>query len=335
MRVAIIGAGICGLYLAWKLSEKGFEVTVFEKKEKIGKEVCSGLFSERILEFIPESEKLIQNQIESVLIHLPSDNETREGVKLLRTPKRTLKVKFSKKFFVINHFELDRLVASLAEKSGAKIVLKYNVKTKDFVTFQGEFDRIIGCDGANSFTRKNLGLNDPKFYLGIRGFVPLTPDFSNFVETWQTENGFLWKIPRGKEGIEYGIIEKPGQAKKLLDKFLEGRNIHLEGLNSALIPQGLVIPDNSKITLCGDSVGLTKPWSGGGVIWSLIAADILLKNFPNFLKYQKEIKKFFFSKIIFSKMAKILVYFFGFHFPWIFPKEIKIEGDFLISKLNI
>jgi len=37
MKVAIVGAGICGLYLAWKLSEKGYSVTVFEKKEKIGK----------------------------------------------------------------------------------------------------------------------------------------------------------------------------------------------------------------------------------------------------------------------------------------------------------
>jgi len=315
MKVAIVGAGICGLYLGWKLAERGEEVTVFEKKEKIGKEVCSGLFSERILEFIPESEKLIQNQIESVLIHFP---------------KRTLKVKFSKKFFVINHFELDRLAASLAEKSGAKIVLNYNVTRKDFVTFQGEFDRIIGCDGAISVVRKNLRLNDPKFYLGIRGFVSLTPGFSNFTETWPTNNGFIWKIPRGKEGIEYGIIEKPGEAKKLLDNFLEGKNIQLESLNSALIPQGLIIPENSKITLCGDAAGLTKPWSGGGVVWSLIAADILLKNFPDFLKYQKEMKKFFLPKIISSKMAKISVYFFGFNFPCILPKEIRIEGDFLI-----
>jgi len=118
-----------------------------------------------------------------------------------------------------------------------------------------------------------------------------------------------------------------------LDNFLEGKNIQLESLNSALIPQGLIIPENSKITLCGDSVGLTKPWSGGGVIWSLIAADILLKNFPDFLKYQKEIKKFFLPKIIFSKMAKNLVYFFGFRSPWIFPKEIKIEGDFLSRRI--
>ena len=63
MRVAIIGAGICGLYLAWKLSEKGAEATVFEKRDKIGKEVCSGLFSERILKFVPQSRELIQHEI--------------------------------------------------------------------------------------------------------------------------------------------------------------------------------------------------------------------------------------------------------------------------------
>jgi len=177
-------------------------------------------------------------------------------------------------------------------------------------------------------------LKDPKFYLGIQGFIlnpqPKFGGGENFVETWPTNNGFIWKIPRGKEGIEYGIIEKPGEAKKLLDNFLEGKNIQLESLNSALIPQGLIIPENSKITLCGDAAGLTKPWSGGGVVWSLIAADILLKNFPDFLKYQKEMKKFFLPKIISSKMAKISVYFFGFNFPCILPKEIRIEGDFLI-----
>ena len=56
MKVAIIGAGINGLYLGWKLSEKNHQVTVFERKKQIGESVvCSGLFSQRILDFIPQS----------------------------------------------------------------------------------------------------------------------------------------------------------------------------------------------------------------------------------------------------------------------------------------
>jgi len=301
--------------LGWKLSEKGHEVTIFEKKKQIGNEVCSGLFSQRILKFFPQSQKLIENQINFVILHFP---------------KKTAKVRFSKKILLMNHWKLDKLAASLAKKAGAKIVL--NCKKK---SIPEKFDKIIGCDGANSFVRGKLGLPDPNFRLGIQGFTPLKitgqkkKNSLGFVEVWPIKRGFIWKISRGKE-IEYGIIEKPKKARKLFEEFLKKNNLHLERKNAALVPQGLIIPSNSKITLCGDSAGLTKPWSGGGVIWSLIAADFLLKNFPDFLKYQKEIKNFFGIKIIFSKMAKKLVYLLGFNLPLVLPKNFKIEGDFLI-----
>lgn len=315
MKIAIIGAGINGLYLAWKLAERGEEVTVFEKREKIGKEVCSGLFSEKILEFIAfsENQKLIQNQINSTLIHFP---------------KRTLKVKFSQRFLVINHFELDNLVANLAGAIGVKINLKYNVTRTVLATIQDEFERIIGCDGVNSAVREYLGGPKPNYRLAIQGFL-LKEDFSNYVETWPVDQGFIWKIPRGEE-IEYGIIASPKEAKKLFEDFLVKNKIFLEKISSAMVPQGFLVPLNNRITLCGDAVGLTKPWSGGGVIWGLIAADLLLKNFPDFLKYQKEIKKFFLPKIIFSKIVVKMVYFFGFNIPWLIPKNVKIKGDFLI-----
>jgi len=327
MKVAIIGAGICGLYLAWKLAGRGEEVTVFEKREKIGKEVCSGLFSERILEFIPQSQKLIQNQIEYCLIHW-GPAEGWEGGGWVGVPRRTLKIKFSRKFLVMSHFQLDNLVANLAQKSGAKILLNHNVTRKDLVAFEEDFDRIIGCDGPNSIIRKSLGLPTPAFRLAIHGFIPKN-DFSSFVETWPTKNGFYWKIPRGKE-IEYGIIEKPERAKNIFDEFLEKNSLSLEKINSAIIPQGLIVPSNQKITLCGDAAGFTKPWSGGGVVWSLIAANILLKNFPDFIKYKKAVKSLFLPKIILSKITTKLVYFFGFNFPWILPKNYKIESDFLL-----
>ncbi len=320
LRIAIIGAGIIGLYLAWKLSQEGYKITVFEKKEKIGKKACSGLFSERILGFISESQKLIQNQINSVLI---------------RFPKKKLRIEFTRKFLVMNHFDLDNLVANLAGKAGAKIILNHPVNSIP----QG-FDRIIGCDGPNSIIRKKLGLSEPVFRLAIQGFIQ-KEDYSDFVETWPVSEGFtlrpfsskgagfIWRIPRGGE-TEYGIIAKPSLARKLFDDFLKKNNLQLEKLESALIPQGFSIPKNNSITLCGDAAGLTKSWSGGGVIWGLLAANILLKNFPDFLRYQKELKKFFLPKIIISKLATKMTYFFGFKTPWLLPKEHKIEGDFLI-----
>jgi len=312
MKVAIIGAGICGLYLGWKLSRNGHQVTIFEKRDRIGKEVCSGLFSERIFDFVPECKKLVQNQINFCLI---------------RFPKRTIKIRFSKPFFVISHYQLDNLAADLAEKAGAKILLNQDVAGTGLAELQKEFGTIIGCDGANSSVRKYLGLSDPAFLLAIQGFIR-GKNSVDHVETWPQKEGFIWKISRNSE-TEYGIIERPKRAKALFEEFLTKKGVQLERVNSAIVPQGLIIPKNPKVTLCGDAVGLTKPWSGGGVIWGLIAANLLLKNFPDFIKYQKQAKWFFLPKIILSKAAKKLVYFLGFNLPWFLPKNPKIESDFL------
>lgn len=314
MRIAIVGAGICGLYLARKLAERGENVTVFEKRDKIGKEACSGLFSERILEFIPESKELVQNQIDYALIHFP---------------KKTLKVNFKRKFLIMSHQELDKLAAFWAEKSGAKILLKSDFNSANLAGF----DRVVGCDGALSSTRKSLKLKDPRFYLGIQGTNGARPGSGPglapyCVETWPTKNGFVWKIPRGNE-LEWGIMEKPEIAKILLDRFLSGKKINLAELKSALIPQGLILSRNPRVALAGDAAGLTKPWSGGGVVWGLTACDLLLKNFPDFLEYQKGLKRFFQSKIILGRLAKRLIYFLGFNLPFLLKKNYTIDNDFL------
>ncbi len=312
MKLAIIGAGINGLYLAKKLSERKINVTVFEKEKEIPKKACSGLFSERIFEFLPEAEKIIENKIDFAKIHFP---------------KKEIEINFKKKFFVLDHYQLNKILFQSVKKK-VKIFFNFKVKPLTILSLRKAFDKIIGCDGANSQVRKFLKLKEPEFYLGIQGFLACECVCANYVETWPTKSGFIWKIPRGKE-IEYGILEKPKEAKEIFEKFLKEKNLKLEREKLAIIPQGFSIPKQKDITLCGDSIGLTKPWSGGGVIWGLMAANLLLKNFPDFLEYRKEMKKFFLLNILFSKLTKKLIYFFGFNFPYFLPSKFKIDGDFL------
>ncbi len=315
MKVAIIGAGISGLYIGWKLAEQGNQVTIFEKRPEIGKMVCSGLFSEKLFDFIPKNhiQDLIENRIDYTLIHFP---------------RKTLKVNFKKSFWVISHYELDRRVAALAEKAGVKIFLNLGLKNEDFNGLLKDYDRVIGCDGPLSVIRKGLNLPDPKFQLGLQGFT-IGSSRANFVETWPTKHGFFWKIPKSKI-TEYGIIEEPKSAIVLLEKYIRDFNLDLLGRQSALVPQGLVLSNNKAFALCGDSMGLTKPWSGGGVIWSLTAGNLLLKNFPDFVKYNNSMKKFFRPQIIFSKLAKRVLYFSGNNLFFLLPKNYKIEGDFFL-----
>ncbi|KPJ54632.1 hypothetical protein AMJ47_04010 [Parcubacteria bacterium DG_72] len=322
MQIAIVGAGINGLYLSWKLSEMGHKTTVFERKALIGNNVCSGLFSERILDFIPQSKSLIKNRINYVLIHFP---------------RKTIRVDFQKEFFVVDHAELDRM---LAKETKAKIILNRYIKKIP----QG-FDRVIGADGPNSIVRKTLNLPAPKYRLGILGEARPRPQGRgraspwasyNFVETWPVKQarlgqGFIWKIPRG-ENVEYGILAPQRIARKALFSFLEKNNIVLKSIKAKIVPQGFSLPNNGLVTLAGDAAGLTKPWSGGGVIWQLTLADILLKNFPDFKKYKKEAFLKLKPRVFLGKTCTNIIYFLGFNLPFFLSKKNKMESDFLIRK---
>lgn len=315
MKTAIIGGGVCGLYLAKNLAQAGHDTMVFERKKTIGKDCCSGLFSERLFGHIPEARALSTNQIRRAIINFGT---------------KRVELKFRQPFFVIEHAQLDLLIASLATKSGAQIRVSHPVNAPMIDKIVREYDCVIGCDGALSPVRKYLGLPDPEFWLGIQYFEP-RHDQSDFVETWATKNGFLWRIPRG-ESVEWGIMEKPAAARPLFDGFMAQKGLKPDKLVSAIIPRGLVLPDNKKITLCGDASGLTKPWSGGGVIWNLQQADILLKNFPDFVQYKRDAKIIFDFRILIGKLAKTGAYTAGFNFPILIPSKIGLDGDFLLFK---
>jgi len=312
MRIAIIGAGISGLYLSLKLV-KEHQVFLFEKKKEIGGKACSSLYSERIFEFLPTAKDFIKNKIDFCLLHFP---------------KKEIKLNFKKNFFVFDRDSLQKHLFELAKESGVNFEFGKNVDFDFLKDIEKDFDKIIGCDGANSRVRDYLKLKKPKFYFALQGFVK-EKDFSNFVEVWPTKNGFLWRIPRGDE-VEYGIMEEGKRAMDIFENFKKWKNLNFFKKNSGSIPQGFSLPKNQRITLCGDAAGLTKPWSGGGVIWSLRLANILLLNFPDFLKYKKEAENFFLSQIFISKVLKKLVYFFGFKFPKILFSEYQIDGDFFI-----
>ena len=136
------------------------------------------------------------------------------------------------------------------------------------------------------------------------------------------------KIPRG-ETVEYGIMEKMDSAKRLLDNFCRLNNLELTEIRSTLIPSGLVEPVKGKIAFCGDSIGMTKPWSGGSILWNLNACQIFLNTFPNLQKYKEGLEKFYSPKMFFSRLLTKVGVFTGDKLPFLVPKEIYMDSDWI------
>ena len=299
-KIAIIGAGIIGLYTASKLEEKGFDVTLFEKEsiENVGKKSCSTLVSRRILNFIKVDEDLIENTIKKCLI---------------KFNKKEVVLEFNPEHIVINR---EKFVLRMIKNAKFNIIFE----SKE-TNFEG-FDYVIGADGASSFLRKHLGLKDPDFKIGLKVEEDKI-DSSDTVKTFKTKNGFTWIIPKGNY-VEYGILEKKENIKK------EWKAFNRQGKNSsfAIVPQGLILADSDKYALVGDATGLTKPWSGGGIIWQLYEAEMLINNFPDFKKYNREVKKFFLFKIIKGRITNKLIHFIGNNLGFLIPSYIKYDNDF-------
>ncbi len=316
MKIGIAGCSINGGYLAWRLAKQGHEVSVFERKAEIGNKPCSGLISERLWDFIPMEKSLVENEISFVKIHFP---------------QKTVSVKFKQKMFANNRHSLDGYMAKLAEEAGAEILKGAPVEKIDIDAVkifsnkrEFQFDLIVGCDGAQSVARKSLGLKEPKYRMGIYVYTQ-EKGSQDFVDAWPTANGFFWKIPRG-DHAEWGLIDEPKTSPAAFDKFLKESGVEKNKVFSTMIPEGPIVSNSSKVLLCGDAAGLTKPWSGGGIIWGMTAANNLVKNLDSPEKYNKFVKSFFGRKIALSRVQTKLVGKFGKFLPKKFP--IAFDPDF-------
>src|SRR3989344_1182599 len=236
MKVAVIGCSVNGAYAAYALSKAGHDVTVFERKTKIGGKACSGLVSERIWNFIPRNDELLENEVNSVKINFP---------------KKTVHVIFKPKMLALNRGGLDEYTAKIAKEAGAEIKfghsfvglengngMKVKVDAGNGVE-EHNFDFVVGCDGSLSPVRKIVANVQPNYRLGMYCYSH-EDSGQDWADVWSTQFGFFWRIPRGDHS-EYGVIERPDIARKGFEHFAKEKGINVGQVFSAVIPEGLCL----------------------------------------------------------------------------------------------
>lgn len=276
----VVGAGPAGSRFARRAAEVGHDVLVFEQGEVGRPLACSGHVSTDIWEFTPPGarEELLQNEVYGARFH-------RGGPDSDAHPFYKDEVISN----VIDRVSLDKTLATAARDAGADLREEHTVlsvtegRDSVEVTARGpdgtdtyEARMVAGCDGPQSRVRTELGLPEPGELLhGVLGFTD-EPDADDFVDVHLTvPKFFAWRIPRGDAGVEYGLATPPGDdVRAEFEAFTDGYGVKTTRRCSGLIPIG----PPKRVTgrrsfLIGDAAAQTKPFTGGGILYGMTAAD--------------------------------------------------------------
>jgi geranylgeranyl reductase family protein len=277
----VVGAGPAGSRFARRVAETGHDVLVLEQGE-VGKPLaCSGHVSTDLWEYTPDGtrEQLLQNEVVGARFHTGGpDSDAYPFYK--DEPVSN----------VIDRVGLDRLLADTARESGADLREEHTVtavtehddhvavtaRTPDGEqTFRARM--VAGCDGPTSRVRRAVGLPEPDELLhGVLGFTT-DADHAEFVDVHlNVPRFFAWRIPRGEAGVEYGLAAPPGEdVRDRFERFTAGYDVETTDFCSGAIPVGPADSVTSdRVFLVGDAAAQTKPFTGGGILYGMTAADI-------------------------------------------------------------
>jgi len=152
---------------------------------------------------------------------------------------------------------------------------------------------VAGCDGPRSTVRDELGLPEPDELLqGVLGFTDEgDANDDDLVDVYvDIPDFFGWRIPRG-DSVEYGAASS-GSPRERLE---EVADVDLDGFDRVCAGQIPVGPPERTTTdrgfLVGDAAAQTKPFTGGGIVYGMtaadVAADVVAPEAPDLTRYER------------------------------------------------
>lgn len=354
MDVVIIGGGPAGSVAAKKLSDYGFNVTLFEKDKIPRHKHCAGFISQKTIQLLESTNIDIRDTLSELKgLHIKCGN-------------KTLELNLNSLAGNVTRDEFDSHLIRCARDSGAKIIDasrvvgisrredgKYVVQSENAAE---ECDVIIGADGVNSFVRRHLGIQYDLDKLGVtvEAEIPVgvgtLSDFRdlNHYDIGYVPNGYGWLFPKTKSGtVNAGIWVPRGDVKKLGQPLSDtfSRYIRDHGLSEHKVePHSFLIPckgtvdklGEGNIVLIGDAAGFVG-LAGEGIPYAVEsgfnAAEAVKKhcseNTPLVEEYQST------SKELMEEINDYHVKFNRFFFnPTLFRRTIRlIEKDEYASSL--
>ena len=287
----IIGAGPAGSHLSYLLAKHGQKVALVDRSIFPRDKLCGGLLTYKTIELLnasyPESD-FDGLDIKSVTVYYK--NEKMVSFNILSSSR------------IVRRYSFDTNLISLAKEQNVSFYFGTSLKTINFrdnevLLSNGtilKYKQLVGADGALSKVRKASGL--PNNQLGFCVEAHISWDKLNdqsHLSTHRIEiyygdysQGYAWLFP-SSDALVVGVgnIANGMKEKEIVDRFylflrdiLCCDNVSLRG---AYIPSGnsviLGSSQHKNVHLIGDAAGLIDPFTGEGIYYALLSAEMLAK----------------------------------------------------------
>ena len=299
--VVVIGAGPAGARTAECLASMGYQTLLLEREKVIGEPVqCTGVVSSECFERYELPEELILRQINSFVLRSPSGR----GVQIKRKHTQA---------YVLDRVELDQELVNRAVTSGVKLYTEVDVTDVGWIEGKAQISCKVGpnehqiqakitvvATGYGSSLSRKLGFSQFDSYVsGSQAIVEAEGinEIEVFTGSTLGKGGFGWIVPWRENMALVGLLTREHTVsymhaliKKLQDQGRIGSI--LKTYRTRAIPVG--IPRKSVadgILAVGDIVSQAKPTSGGGIHYSMMAADLASTTINEALIYGDHTKR--------------------------------------------
>ncbi len=304
--IVMIGAGPAGSRAARLLAERGFSVLLLEKRDRVGYPVrCAEAVGPRadVERFIELDEQLISAEI--------------NGVRVVAPDGRSFEAEMPGIGFVLDRELFDRRLADYAHQAGAELrtghqavdLLTKNgavrgVRVKDLGSesiYEVSSLVVVGADGVESLSPRWAGVKksfSPREVLSCAQELieadDLPADRIEFhLGSRHSPGGYAWVFPKGGRRANVGLgIDATTTggvtALEYLDRFIAhrcpGGSRHRLVVGGCEVARGLNRLVTDGYAAIGEAAHQNNPFSGGGIVNALEAADMATDAITNALR---------------------------------------------------
>lgn len=298
----VIGGSCAGLRTAELLAERGQRVLLLERKTALDRLARTWIVT-------PHLQRVLGFQPQEAIVH-------RTGVMRLFAGRAECDVRLQLPDLVVERARLLPLLAARAQAAGAELLLgaaaaRIEMTSGGFRVFarmtgQGQpvvlqARHLVGADGVKSTVGQRFQARPQRAVPIVQAQVALPSGYDSDVTAVWFERArtrfFYWLIPESTTTGALGLIaEQPGNARALLDEFLQEHGFSASGYQGALIPLHQPFRriewdlGGHRVLLVGDAAAHVKVTTVGGLVSGLWGAHAAARALTARTSYQRELR---------------------------------------------